>query len=130
MTDKDTSEHYWAHRKTELCTYRRKGFLLAEEIDDIRSRAAEHDSRLVTVGPLVLSSTATGDAWLFDPADFLAARISREGDPEDLFFEESDTDFAIGWKGNYQIEGDAFVFYRPRHRTCHNCSRLSHPQAR
>ena len=87
-----------------------KDFLLAEEIDYIRSRAAEHDGRLVTVGPLVLFSTETGDAWLLDPADRLAARVARDGDPEELHFEETDMNFAIGWKGNYQIDGDAFVF--------------------
>jgi len=52
----------------------------------------------------------TGDAWLLDPSDHLAARIARDGDPEELYFEETDTRFAIGWKGNYQIDGDAFVF--------------------
>jgi len=87
-----------------------KNFLLAEEIEYIRSRAAEHDGRLVTVGPLVLFSTETGDAWVLDPADSLAARVARDGDPEDIHFEETDTNFAIGWKGNYQINGDAFVF--------------------
>ena len=87
-----------------------KDFLLAEEIEYIRSRASEHDSRLVTVGPLVLFSTETGDAWLLDPADSLAARVARDGDPEDIHFEETGTNFAIGWKGNYQIDGDAFVF--------------------
>ncbi len=64
----------------------------------------------MTVGPLVLFSTETGDAWLLDPADSLAARVARDGDPEDIHFEETDTNFAIGWKGNYQIDGDAFVF--------------------
>jgi hypothetical protein len=39
-----------------------KDFRLAEEIDYIQSRAAERDGRLVTVGPLVLFSTETGDA--------------------------------------------------------------------
>lgn len=87
-----------------------KDFLLAEEIEYIRSRAAEHDGRLVTVGPLVLFSTETGDAWLLDPADSLAARVARDGGPEDIHFEETDTNFAIGWKGNYQIDGDAFLF--------------------
>ena len=87
-----------------------KDFLLAEQIEYIRSRAAEHDGRLVTVGPLVLFSTETGDAWVLDPADSLAARVARDGDPEDIHFEETDTNFAIGWKGNYQIDGDAFVF--------------------
>jgi len=87
-----------------------KDFHLAEEIGYIQGRAAERDGRLVTVGPLVLFSTATGDAWLLDPSDHLAARIARDGDPEELYFEETDTRFAIGWKGNYQIDGDAFVF--------------------
>jgi hypothetical protein len=87
-----------------------KDFRLDEEIGYIQSRAAEHDGRLVTVGPLVLFSTETGDAWLLDPADHLAARIARDGHPEEIHFEETETSFAIGWKGNYQIDGDAFVF--------------------
>lgn len=87
-----------------------KGFGLAEEIDYIQDRAADRDGRFVTVGPLALFSTETGDAWLLDPADHLAARVARNGDPEELHFEETDTSFAIGWKGNYQIDGDAFVF--------------------
>lgn len=87
-----------------------KDFHLAEEIDYIRHRAAQHEGRFVTVGPLVLFSTETGDAWLLDPADHLAARIARDGDPEEIFFEETETNFAVGWKGNYQIDGEAFVF--------------------
>jgi len=87
-----------------------KNFRLEVEIDYIRSRAAEHDGRLVTVGPLALFSTDTGDAWVLDPADHLAARLARDGDPEEICFEETDTNFAIGWKGNYQIDGDAFIY--------------------
>ena len=87
-----------------------KDFKLADEIDYIQNRAAEHDGRLVSVGPLVLFSTESGDAWLLDPADHLAARLARDGDPESIHFEETDTNFAIGWKGNYRIDGDAFVF--------------------
>jgi hypothetical protein len=37
---------------------------------------------------LALFSTDTGDAWLLDPADRLAARVARGGDPEDVYFEE------------------------------------------
>ncbi|HUQ93211.1 MAG TPA: hypothetical protein VM120_16125 [Bryobacteraceae bacterium] len=87
-----------------------KDFHLAEEIQYIQQRAAGRDGRFVTVGPLVLFSTATGDAWLLDPADQLAARLARDGDPEDVSFEESDEHFAIGWKGNYRIDGNAFTF--------------------
>ena len=84
-----------------------KDFFLADEIEYIRSRAAEYDGRLVNVGPLVLFSTETGDAWLVDPADQLAARLARDGDPEPIHIEENDTTFAIGWKGRYRIEGPA-----------------------
>ena len=87
-----------------------RDFRLAEEIGYIQGRAADRDSRLVTVGQLVLFSTETGDAWLLDPADHLAARLARDGDPEELYFQETDASFAIGWKGNYQINGDAFLF--------------------
>jgi hypothetical protein len=97
-------------RRSGKTTVAGKDFRLAEEIDYIQSRAAERDGRLVTVGPLVLFSTKTGDAWLLDPADHLAARLARDGDSEELYFEETETTFAIGWKGNYQIDGDAFVY--------------------
>jgi hypothetical protein len=87
-----------------------KDFHLGEEIRYIQRRAAEHDGRFVTVGSLALFSTDTGDAWLLDPEDHLAARLARDGDPEEIYFEETDISFAIGWKGNYRIDGNAFVY--------------------
>ncbi len=87
-----------------------KDFHLADEISYIQGRAAEHDGRFVTVGSLALFSTDTGDAWLLDPGDHLAARLARDGDPEDVYFEETEMQFAIGWKGEYRIDGDAFVY--------------------
>jgi hypothetical protein len=87
-----------------------KDFHLADEIRYIQRRAAEHDGRFVTVGPLALFSTDTGDAWLLDAEDHLAVRLARDGDPEDIHFEETATSFAIGWKGRYRIDGDAFVY--------------------
>jgi hypothetical protein len=65
-----------------------KDFHLADEIRSIQCRAAEHDGRLVTVGPLALFSTDTGDAWLLDAEDHLTARLARDGYPEDIHFEE------------------------------------------
>jgi hypothetical protein len=59
----------------------------------------------VTVGKLALFSTDTGDAWLLDPEDHLAARLARDGDPEDVYFDETDTRFAIGWKEEFRIDG-------------------------
>ena len=87
-----------------------KDFRLAEEVRYIQGRAAAYDARFVTIGPLALFSTDTGDAWLLDPADHLAARIARDGDAEPIPFEETDSSFAIEWKGSYRIDGDLFVY--------------------
>src|SRR5712691_10899303 len=87
-----------------------KSLRLADEVRYIQRRAANHDGRVVTIGQLVLFSTETGDAWLLDPADQLAARLARDGDPEPVHITENDTIFAIGWKGRYGIEGDAFIY--------------------
>ena len=87
-----------------------KDFRLADELRYIQRRAAEHDGRFVSVGGLAFFSTETGDAWILDPADHLAARLARDGDPEPLHFEETDTTFAIGWKGNYRLDRNTFVY--------------------
>jgi hypothetical protein len=87
-----------------------KPFRLAKEVASIQRRAAEHDGCLVTIGPLVLFSTETGDAWMLDPSDRLAARLAREGDPEPIDIQETESNFTIGWKGHYRIEGGAFVY--------------------
>ena len=48
---------------------------LAEEVRRIQRRAADHAGRIITIGQLVLFSTETGDAWLLDRTDRLAARL-------------------------------------------------------
>ena len=88
-----------------------KSFRLADEVRYIQRRAAAHDGRIVTIGQLILFSTETGDAWLLDPADQLAARLARDGESEPIHIEETDTTFAIGWKGRYRIAGAAFVYF-------------------
>jgi hypothetical protein len=60
----------------------RRRLRLADEIRSIHRRAAARDGRVVTADQLVLFSTETGDAWLLDPSDCLAARLARDGDPE------------------------------------------------
>jgi hypothetical protein len=87
-----------------------KSFHLADEVRYIQRRAARHDGRVVSIGQLVLFSTETGDAWLLDPSEQLAARLAHDGDPEPIHIEETDTTFAIGWKGHYRIEGAAFIY--------------------
>ena len=87
-----------------------RDFRLANEVRYIQRQAAHQHGRIVTVGQLILFSTETGDAWLLDPADGLAARLARDGESEPIHIEETDNTFAIGWKGRYLIEGPAFVY--------------------
>jgi hypothetical protein len=87
-----------------------KDFRLADEARHIQRCAATHAGRIVTVGQLILFSTQTGDAWLLDATDGLAAQLARDGDPEPIHIKESDTTFAIDWKGRYRIEGAAFIY--------------------
>jgi len=87
-----------------------KDFRLADEVRYIQNKAAEHDGRVVSLGQLVLFSTDTGDAWLLDVTDQLAAPLARDGDPEPIHLEETATSFTIGWKGRYHIEGSAFIY--------------------
>src|SRR3984893_9875772 len=87
-----------------------KGFRLADEVRYIQDKAANHDGRMVTIGQLILFSTDTGDAWLLDVTDQLAARLARDGDPEPIHLEETDTTFGIRWTGQYHIEGTAFIY--------------------
>src|SRR3954467_10150157 len=81
-----------------------KDLRLADEVRYIQNRAADHDARIITLGPLVLFSTETGDAWLLDPADHLALRLARDGDLLPAQIEETEMSFAIGWTSQYRIE--------------------------
>jgi hypothetical protein len=83
---------------------------LADEVRYIQHRAADHDGRIITIGQLILFSTETGDAWLLDRTDFLAARLARDGEAEPIHILETAATFAIEWKGNYRINGPAFVY--------------------
>ena len=87
-----------------------KSFRLADEVQYIVRRAAERDGRVVSFGQLVLFSTETGDTWLLDTSEHLAARLARDGDPEPIDIEDTEATFAIDWKGQYRIEGPAFVY--------------------
>jgi hypothetical protein len=83
---------------------------LADEVRYIQHRAADHDGRIITIGLLALFSTETGDAWLLDRTDFLAARLARDGEAEPIQIVETNAAFAIEWKGSYRIDGPAFVY--------------------
>lgn len=87
-----------------------KSWRLADEVRYIQRRAALHDGRFVSVGPLALFSTDSGDAWLLDPSERLAACLARDGDPEVVHIEETDSNFTIAWTGHYRIKGSSFIY--------------------
>jgi hypothetical protein len=90
---------------------------LAEEVQYIQRRAAEYDSRIVTIGPLLLFSTQTGDAWVLDPADHLALPAAREGKALPVQMVETAAQFVIGWTGQYHLDGDAFAYVDKKSRS-------------
>jgi hypothetical protein len=88
----------------------RESLNLAKEVRTIQRRAADQDSRIVSIGPLVFFSTETGDAWMLEPEDHLAVRLARGGDPLPVLIEENEERFAIAWQGRFQFHGDMFLF--------------------
>jgi hypothetical protein len=107
-----------------------KSFRLADEVRYIQRQAADRHGRVVTVGQLVLFSTETGDAWLLDPSDQLAVRLARDGDPEPVHIEENDTSFVINWKGDYRIDGPAFIYSDRQNPARLDHLRIPHAPAR
>jgi hypothetical protein len=76
-----------------------RNWRLADEVVYLQRRAALHDGRFVSVGPLALFSTESGDAWLLDPAERLATRLARDGEPEPVHIEETEANFVVAWTG-------------------------------
>jgi len=79
------------------------------EIDYIIGRAQNGEARIVTIGPLVLFSTETGDAWMLDPEDRLALCLARGGERESFTVTETPKGYAVAWQASYRIDGEKFV---------------------
>ena len=86
-----------------------KSFRLADEVRYIQQRAAAHDSRIVSIGQLVLFSSESGDAWMLDPCEHLAVRLASDGHPEPIYIEDTETTFTVAWT-EYGITGSAFLY--------------------
>ena len=82
---------------------------IRREVDYIVRRAAERDGRVVSLGPVVLFSTQTGDAWLLDPEDRLALCLARDGEPQPVNIMDTEGTFAIEWDRTYSMVGDRFT---------------------
>ena len=79
------------------------------EIRFITECAQAEDSRIVSLGDLVLFSTQTRDAWLLETEDHLAICLCREGEPQPFRIIDSPHAFAIEWTASFAIDGTAFI---------------------
>jgi len=84
-------------------------FNIQREVDYIIGRAAEGEGRCVSLGPLVLFSTLTGDAWLLDPGDHLALCLAREGVRQPVNIMQTAEKFSIEWEADYTIDKEFFT---------------------
>jgi hypothetical protein len=82
---------------------------LQGEIAYIIHRAQEHDSRCVTLGPLVFFSTQSGDAWMLDWEDKLALCLARDAAAQPYRIVETAQSFAVAWDRQFEIDGDVFT---------------------
>ena len=79
------------------------------EIRYITRLAQAADSRVVSVGKLVLFSTHSRDAWLLDAEDNFAICLCRNGDPQPFRVVDAPQTFAIEWTADFEIDGPTFI---------------------
>jgi hypothetical protein len=103
---------------------------LADEVRYIQQRAANHDGRIVTIGQLVLFSTETGDAWLLDRTDLLAARLAQNGEAATIQIVETAATFAIEWDGQLSHQWAGVRLFGSGYRSRHLHPRVPNRQTR
>jgi hypothetical protein len=89
---------------------RREQISINGEADYIVARAMAREGRIVSVGPLVFFSTATGDAWMLDAEDSLSLCLAVDGERQPATIVETPERFAVEWTGTFRIEGEVMVF--------------------
>lgn len=80
---------------------------IVQELRHIRKCANDGDMHTITYGPLFFFSTDTGDAWLLDTEDHLAACVMRDYELVDITITP---DLAIAWPGSYRIGDHQFHY--------------------
>jgi hypothetical protein len=101
-------------RQAENGNGRRQQQALSRERIDITGeakyiieRARNFDTCIVTLGPLVLFSTETGDAWMLDPQDGLALCLAMEREEQPFTIAETSTNFSVEWGASYERGGSS-----------------------
>jgi len=104
---------WWVAKKSRNVRYSQVSLkqtnVVLREVDYIIARAAQFDSRVVTLGQLVFFSTASGDAWMLDPEDGLALKLAEAGIRNPAKVVETADRFTIEWTASYRLDGEAFV---------------------
>ena len=83
---------------------------IARETAYIIRSAQSGAARVVGLGPLILFSSDTGDAWLLDWQDKSALCLARDGVQQQFKITEAGQQFAVEWTSNYEIVGNLMVF--------------------
>jgi hypothetical protein len=79
---------------------------IARETAHIIRSAQSGVARVVGLGPLILFSSSTGDAWLLDWQDKSALCLARAGVRQHFNITETEQQFAVEWTSAYEISGD------------------------
>ena len=83
------------------------------EANQVIRRALNREGKVITMGPLILFSTETGDAWMLDSQDGLALCLVRGGEKQTFIITETPSEFGIEWNATYRIDGDQFLVTEP-----------------
>jgi len=83
---------------------------IRREVAHILASAQSGVTRVVGLGPLILFSTETRDAWLLDWQDERGLCLARGGVEQRVTITETEQHFAIEWTTDYKIEGDVMTF--------------------
>jgi hypothetical protein len=79
------------------------------EVDHIVGCAENGDTRIVLLGRFVFFSTEAGDAWMLEPRERLALCLMQGRERQPFRIVEDASKFAVGWDGQYHIDGSAFI---------------------
>ena len=98
-------------RVNTIPTLSRGEMFIGKEIEHIVECAKAGDVHIVAIGPLIVFSAASGDAWMLEPDDGLAVPLCRFGEPLPLNLLETSEQFTVEWTHTYSIQDDCFVVF-------------------
>lgn len=86
-----------------------KNVCIQQEVNTIVQLALGRETRIITLGKLLLFSTETGDAWMLEPAEGLSLCLVRDGEKRPAVISETPSGYGIEWNSGYRIKGSVFM---------------------